>query len=96
MFRIVIHERLQLHVFYYNQEQYEFLHEALAEAFKLSDTSIPSANFAAVYSDLGTVDPVTGQPKMAAQFKVNIIFTSIVLKWLKIIVHFFGLLRFVI
>ncbi|XP_064617209.1 receptor-type tyrosine-protein phosphatase mu-like [Liolophura sinensis] len=52
------------------QEQYEFLHAALGEALKFSDTSIPSVNFATVYSDLCTVDPETGQSKMVAQFEV--------------------------
>ncbi|XP_064617237.1 receptor-type tyrosine-protein phosphatase kappa-like [Liolophura sinensis] len=52
------------------QEQYEFLHEALAEALKLNNSSIPTVNFAAVYFDLCTIDPVTEQPKMAAQFKI--------------------------
>ncbi|XP_064617191.1 receptor-type tyrosine-protein phosphatase kappa-like [Liolophura sinensis] len=52
------------------QEQYEFLHEALAEALKLSHRSIPSMSFSAVYSDLCILDPITGQPKLAAQFKI--------------------------
>lgn len=44
----------------------------------MSDSSIPSVKFAAVFSDLCTLDPVTGQPKMAEQFKVSYIILYII------------------
>ncbi|XP_064604675.1 receptor-type tyrosine-protein phosphatase kappa-like [Liolophura sinensis] len=50
-------------------EQYEFLHEALAEALELQEGSIPGVNFSSVFADLCTVNPETGQLKIAEQFQ---------------------------
>ncbi|XP_064604746.1 receptor-type tyrosine-protein phosphatase U-like [Liolophura sinensis] len=51
------------------QEQYQFLHEALVEALKLSECSIPSAEFQATYKSWETPDPTTGKTPLKEQFK---------------------------
>lgn len=53
------------------QEQYQFLHEALVEALKLSECSIPSAEFHAAYNSWETPDLATGKTPLEARLKVQ-------------------------
>ena len=54
----------------YFQDQYIFLHSALAEALMLSSSAVSTAKFAETYQDLFEVDPIKRKRKIEVAFDV--------------------------
>ena len=53
------------------QEQYIFLHDALLEALKCGETTIPCKSFRTRYAQLCQINPETGRVKVEDEFEVS-------------------------
>ncbi|KAJ8306549.1 hypothetical protein KUTeg_017094 [Tegillarca granosa] len=53
-----------------NKEQYEFIHDALAEALNAGRSTVPTEQFYSYYRDLMTNDKITGKSKLQEQYEL--------------------------
>ncbi len=54
----------------HQQEQYVFVHDALLEALKCGDTSIPCVDFRRRYAELHKHNPNTDKERLLEEFQV--------------------------